>query len=38
LLVAAILAVIVIRFDPRKHTLEQITTEVEAEVGMAAGH
>ena len=37
LLVAAILAVIVIQFDPRKHTLEQITTEARAEVGTAVG-
>ena len=36
--VAAILAAFVIRFDPRKQTLEQITTEVGAEAGVAAGH
>jgi putative MFS transporter len=33
LLIAVILALFVIRFDPRKHTLEQITTEVRTGAG-----
>ena len=38
LLVSAVLALFVIRFDPRQKTLEQINTEVEGEAVAAGGH